>query len=96
MTTPLQRHGDEFVERNTLLHLALGLRAWLARGSRAALAPSYGPETEVDDIDPGCVDAALGLVALHLRVSAMIDEAAASAPPAPPRAAPRSVRVPSR
>ncbi|MEZ4406576.1 MAG: hypothetical protein R3A52_08885 [Polyangiales bacterium] len=94
MTTPLQRHGDEFVERNTLLHLALGLRAWLARGSRAALAPSREPEA--DAIDPGCVDAALGLVALHLKVSAMIDEAAASAPPAPPRATPRAIRVPSR
>lgn len=93
MTTPLQRHGDEFVERNTLLHLALGLRAQLARWSRAALAPSARGDI---DVDPECVDAALGLVALHLKVSAMIDEAAASAPPAPTRVAPRSIRVPSR
>lgn len=97
MTSPLEHHDDEFVERNLYLHLALGA---LAAGERfERLVARHAAPSAVTDADPRdelLADLVLGLAALHRAVRARCEEAARAATPAAPAAPPRPARVPLR
>ena len=98
-TRTVEHHVDEFVERNLFLHLALGA---LSAGERLQAlldrhAAPEGPRCPPRPGDEALIAFALGLIALHARAKALLAEAAARAPAAPPAAgAPPPGRIPLR
>jgi hypothetical protein len=91
----VERHDEDFVARNTFLHLALGLVAAGERVEALTHAPSPD-DAPLDARDERLVDAVVGLLAFTRDLRARLDAAARSAPDAPAAPTPAPGRLPLR
>lgn len=91
----LERHADDFVDRNAFLHLALGLAAAGRRVEALALRPAAPDAPPLDARDERFVDAVVGLLAFTRDVSGRLDASARAVPAAAPAVAPPA-RIPLR